>query len=130
MVAASAERDCPTTNLNETRYIMATIRKRGNSYLFRCYDGYNAAGRQIERTMTWNIPDGMSEKKAEKEAHRLAALFEERVRTGNVAEKKSNLQHLQKSGLPITPSSNFVPVPLLDIKRSWFESIRLSATSI
>ena len=44
---------------------MATIRKRGNSYLFRCYDGYNAAGRQIERTMTWNIPDGMSDKKAE-----------------------------------------------------------------
>ena len=67
---------------------MATIRKRGNSYLFRCYDGYNAAGRQIERTMTWNIPDGMSDKKAEKEAHRLAALFEEKVRTGNVAEKK------------------------------------------
>ena len=38
--------------------------------------------------MTWNIPDGMSDKKAEKEAHRLAALFEEKVRTGNVAEKK------------------------------------------
>ncbi len=67
---------------------MATITKRGNSYLFRCYDGYNKAGRQIERSMTWKIPEGMNEKKAEKEAQRLAALFEEKVRTGNVAEGK------------------------------------------
>ena len=67
---------------------MATITKRGDAYRFRCYDGYNTAGRQIERSMTWKIPEGMSEKKAEKEAQRLAALFEEKVRTGNVAEKK------------------------------------------
>ncbi len=59
---------------------MATIIKRGDSYRFRCYDGYNTAGRQIERSMTWNIPEGMSEKKAEKEAQRLAALsLDERV---------------------------------------------------
>lgn len=67
---------------------MATITKRGDAYRFRCYDGYNTAGRQIERSMTWKIPEGMSEKKAEKEAQRLAALFEEKVRTGNVAEQK------------------------------------------
>lgn len=54
---------------------MATITKRGDSYRFRCYDGYNTTGRQIERSMTWNIPEGMSEKKAEKEAQRLAALY-------------------------------------------------------
>ena len=47
---------------------MATIKKRGKSYLFRCYDGYDTQGRQIERTMTWTPPQGMSEKKAEKEA--------------------------------------------------------------
>lgn len=67
---------------------MATIKKRGNSYLIRCYDGYDQNGKQIERTMTWKIPAGMSEKKAEKEAQHEAALFEERVRTGQTAEKK------------------------------------------
>lgn len=67
---------------------MATIKKRGNSYLIRCYDGYDQNGKQIERTMTWKIPAGMSEKKAEKEAQHEAALFEERVRTGQTAERK------------------------------------------
>ena len=42
---------------------MATITKRGDAYRFRCYDGYNTAGRQIERSMTWKIPEGMSEKR-------------------------------------------------------------------
>lgn len=67
---------------------MATIKKRGNSYLFRCYDGYDQNGKQIERTMTWKIPEGMTEKKAEKEAAHQAALFEERVRSGQTAERK------------------------------------------
>ena len=67
---------------------MATIKKRGNSFLFRCYDGYDQNGKQIERTMTWKIPEGMSDRKAEKEALHQAALFEERVRTGQTAEKK------------------------------------------
>lgn len=70
---------------------MATIKKRGNSYLIRCYDGYDQTGRQIERTMTWKIPDGMSEKKAEREARHQAELFEEKVRTGQSAEKKIKL---------------------------------------
>ena len=67
---------------------MATIKKRGNSYLIRCYDGYDHNGRQIERTMTWKIPAGMSEKKAEREARHQAELFEEKVRTGQSAEQK------------------------------------------
>lgn len=67
---------------------MATIKKRGNSYLIRCYDGYDQTGRQIERTMTWKIPAGMTEKKAEREARHQAELFEERVRTGQSAEQK------------------------------------------
>lgn len=67
---------------------MATIKKRGNSYLIRCYDGYDQTGRQIERTMTWKIPAGMSEKKAEREARHQAELFEEKVRTGQSAEQK------------------------------------------
>ena len=65
---------------------MATIRKRGNTYQIRCYDGYDASGKQVERTITWHPPEGMSEKRAEKEAQHQAALFEEQVRNGLVAE--------------------------------------------
>ena len=65
---------------------MATIRKRGNTYQIRCYEGYDVSGKQIERTMTWRPPEGMSEKKAEKEAQHQAALFEEQVRNGLAAE--------------------------------------------
>ena len=68
---------------------MATIKRRGNSYLFRCYDGYDQNGKQKEHTMTWKIPEGMSDKKAEKEAQHQAALFEERVRNGQVADGRS-----------------------------------------
>ena len=71
---------------------MATIKKRGNSYLFRCYAGYATNGRQIEKTMTWTPPEGMSEKKAEKEAQHQAALFEERVRNGQVADSRIKFQ--------------------------------------
>jgi integrase len=38
--------------------------------------------------MTWKIPAGMSEKKAEREARHQAELFEEKVRTGQNAEQK------------------------------------------
>ena len=67
---------------------MATVKKRGKSYLIRCYDGYDVHGKQVERTMTWHPPEGMSEKRAEKEAHHQAALFEEQVRNGLVAEAR------------------------------------------
>ena len=67
---------------------MASIKRRGGSFLIRCYDGYDQNGKQIERTMTWKIPAGMSDKRAEKEALHQAALFEEKVRTGQTAEQK------------------------------------------
>ena len=67
---------------------MATMKRRGNSYLIRCYDGYDHKGKKVERTMTWKIPEGMSDAKAEKEALRQAILFEEDIRNGNVPEAK------------------------------------------
>lgn len=44
---------------------MANITKRGNSYSIRVSAGYDASGKQIMKSMTWKIPEGMSEKKAE-----------------------------------------------------------------
>ncbi len=67
---------------------MATIKKRGNSYLFRVYAGYDTDGKQIERTKTWKPPEDWNERRAEKEAQRQATLFEERVRTGGLGNGK------------------------------------------
>lgn len=67
---------------------MANVKRRGNSYSIRVSAGYDTTGKQIVKTMTWNIPAGMSDKKADKEANHVAALFEERVRNGQTAEQK------------------------------------------
>ena len=65
---------------------MANITKRGNSYSIRVSAGYDTSGKQIVKTMTWKPPSGMSEKKAEKEVLHEAALFEEKVRNGQVTD--------------------------------------------
>lgn len=61
---------------------MATIQKRGKSFRIRAYSGYDLDGKQIERTITWTPPDGMTDRQAEKEAQRQAVLFEEKIRNG------------------------------------------------
>lgn len=70
---------------------MASVTKRGNSYRFRCSVGYDEKGKQIFKSRTWKIPAlnpdtgrPYTEKAAEKEAYRRAALFEEEVRKGLV----------------------------------------------
>lgn len=67
---------------------MASITKRGKSYRFKVSAGYDAAGNQIVKTKTWTPPANMSEKRAEKEAHHQAALFEEQIRRGEYAEEQ------------------------------------------
>lgn len=63
---------------------MPTVRKRGNSYLLKAYEGYTADGKQIVRTKTWNPPAGMSPAKARKEAMKAAVLFEQQMYSGLV----------------------------------------------
>ena len=61
---------------------MASITKRNGSYYFRVSGGYTAEGKQIYHTKTWKIPNGMSDKKAEKEAQKQATLFEQAIKQG------------------------------------------------
>ena len=63
---------------------MATVKKRGQSYQFRDYCGYNSDGTQIEKTTTWKPPEGWTERREEKEDQRLAALFEEQDSAGGL----------------------------------------------
>ena len=61
---------------------MASIKRRGNSYLLRVCSGYSVEGKQVDSTRTWRVPEGMTDRQAEKEALRQAVLFEEEVKGG------------------------------------------------
>lgn len=57
---------------------MATITKRGDTYRIRSFCGYDANGKQVERSMTWKPTPGMSQKQVDKEVKRQAVLFDEK----------------------------------------------------
>ncbi len=61
---------------------MATIEKRGETYRITVSAGYDLNGKQIRRSMTYKPEAGMTKRKAEKEAHRQALLFEESIKNG------------------------------------------------
>lgn len=61
---------------------MASITKRGNSYLITVSNGYDLTGKQMREYMTWTPDPGMTERQIEKELKRQAVLFEERVKAG------------------------------------------------
>lgn len=69
---------------------MAYIEKRKNkkgeiaAYRFRAYNGYDVNGKQMVQFKTWRPPTGMTARQAEKEAQRLAVLFEEECSHGRV----------------------------------------------
>lgn len=65
---------------------MASVTRRGKSYSIRVSCGYDMAGRQIIKSMTWKPQPDMTDAQAEKEAQRQAVLFEEKCRTGQVLQ--------------------------------------------
>jgi integrase len=65
---------------------MATITKRGNTFLIRASVGIDGTGKRQRKCLTWTPPVDMTQKQAEKEAEHQAALFEERCRTGQILD--------------------------------------------
>ena len=68
---------------------MATIKKRGNSYLIRVSCGYDINGNHKEQSMTWKTDEGLTKKLIEKELNRQAVMFEE---SGNHGFKTSTMK--------------------------------------
>ena len=56
---------------------MATIKKRGKSYLIRVRCGYDINGNHKEQEMTWKPEPGMIQRQIDKELNRQAVMFEE-----------------------------------------------------
>ncbi|WP_294414068.1 site-specific integrase [uncultured Ruminococcus sp.] len=61
---------------------MASITKRGGSYLIKVSCGYNCKGKQMVQTMTWKPERSMTQNQIEKEVNRQAVLFEESCNQG------------------------------------------------
>lgn len=68
---------------------MPSIKKRGNSYLIRVSNGYDADNNQIRYSMTWKPEPGWSEQRIEKELNKAAVLFEEECLHGGHAAPNS-----------------------------------------
>lgn len=71
-----------------------TPRKNKNgeiiSYRIRVFKGYDGAGKQLKPyEMTWKPEPGMTEKRIEKEVQRIATLFEEQCRNGQIGTNKN-----------------------------------------
>ena len=61
---------------------MATITKQGRGFKITVSQGTDCNGKKIREYMTWIPEPGMTDRQIEKEVHRQAVLFEEKVRSG------------------------------------------------
>lgn len=91
---------------------MATIEKRGNTYRIRVSGGYTADGKQVRSSFTWTPPEGMSEKKARKEAELEAARLESMVRgdafmDGRIKFEEFSKIYLRDSKLKAKTKQNY-----------------------
>lgn len=73
---------------------MATVKRHVSTkgsvtYYIRCFDGYDSKGKQIERSMTWKPPEGMTQKAVEKELQRQVVMFEDQVKRGFVFDSST-----------------------------------------
>lgn len=65
---------------------MATILDRNGGYLIMVSEGYGLDGRQKRKLMTWRPEPGMTKRQIKEELTLQAALFERRVRSGQVLD--------------------------------------------
>ena len=65
---------------------MATITERNGGYLIMVSEGYGADGRQKRKLMTWRPEPGMTKRQVKEALNLQAALFERKVRSGQVLD--------------------------------------------
>ena len=73
---------------------MATIKriegKRGVSYQITVHCGYDLSYHKVRHYKTWRVPDGWSEKRAEREAQKIAFEFEQQIQQGYLIDNRQN----------------------------------------
>ena len=71
---------------------MASITKRGDSYLIRSSCGYDSNGKKKLKNMTWTPEKGMTARQIEKELNRQAVMFDEKCRKGIVLDSRMTFE--------------------------------------
>ncbi|MBC3803346.1 tyrosine-type recombinase/integrase [Acetobacterium fimetarium] len=70
---------------------MANIEKRGTAYRIVVSCGYDTFGKQIKRYLTYNPPEGITQKQLDKELNKIAVEFEEKCTLGYVLDSNVKL---------------------------------------
>ena len=96
---------------------MATITKRGKSYLIRCYAGYFVDGKQITKSMTYRPEPGMTPAKIKKEVQRQAVLFEESVKAGECDGKRIKFEKFAEQWLKDYAEVELAPKTVYDYRK-------------
>ncbi len=78
---------------------MATASKRGNSYRIRSSAGYDAEGRQIQKSKTWTPSPDMSDRQIAKELERQKVLFDEQIHGGQYVDRQIKFEPLAREWL-------------------------------
>lgn len=96
---------------------MATVTKRGNSYLIRASAGYDAQGKQIRRSKTWTPDPGMTPKQIQRELERQKVLFDEEVEAGLHADGSIKFQEFAERWFSEYASSHLRKKTVQEYKR-------------
>ena len=88
---------------------MASIEKRGNSYLIRVSDGYGMDKKQLRCSMTWKPEPGMKNDQIEKEVVRQAVLFEEKVKTDQIISSGITFAEFSKRWFELYAEKSLAP---------------------
>ena len=96
---------------------MATITKRGKSYLIRCYAGYSVDGKRITKSMTYRPEPGMTQAKNKKEVQRQTVLFEEFVKAGECDGKRIKFEKFAEQWLKDYAEVELAPKTVYDYRK-------------
>lgn len=96
---------------------MASIKKRGSSYLITVSMGYDVNGKKLFETTTFKPDAGLTPKKAEKAAQAFAAEFEAKCKNGLTLDgRKTTLKQFTDKWLSEYAVQNLQPGTLEDYK--------------
>ncbi len=99
---------------------MASIQKRGDSYLIVASTGYTSGGKKMRKTMTWTPAPDMTARQIEKEVQRQALLFEERVKSGAALDGTMKLSDFYALWFEQHALPNLAPKTNLEYGKLWW----------
>lgn len=81
-------------------YIQTSTNAKGETvYKIKVSCGYDIDGKQVTKTLTYKPEKGMTARQIEKEVNRQATLFEEKIKNGDVANRKVKFAQLANEWL-------------------------------